>query len=427
MFDTNMNRENIYFVLFEQQKEFDDKKPFVDRELIGKIFSLMKLKLPIVITGLRRSGKSTLLHIVKEKLNLSKKEYIYINFNDERLVDFGLEDFQKILDFINENNYLEKCYLFLDEIQETNGWEKWIDRIKEKHPIFITGSNSKLLSKEISTILTGRSINVNLFPFSYKEFLDSNSIDIKNWKMDLKVQSVLRKEFNEYLSIGGIPKVIVDKDKRLLKEYYENILYRDIIKRFNKNLEKPIKEVSVYLLSNVSNELSIRSLSKTIQIKNLSTLKSILDTFEKGYLFFFVNKFDFSVKKQIQNPRKIYCIDNGFVTDLGFRFSENKGKILENLVFLELKRNEKDIYYFSEKGECDFLLREGTRIKEAMQVCYDLNDKNRDREINGLIEAMEKFKLKEGLILTMDYEEELKIDDKKIKIIPVWKWLLFTY
>lgn len=419
-----MIKENLYYVLFEQQKEFEEKKDFVDREIIKNVFSFLHLKLPIIITGVRRSGKSTLLRIIKNKLKLKKNEYLYVNFNDERLTDFSIDNFQNLLDFINENDYSEKCYLFLDEIQETTNWEKWVDRVKEKHSIFITGSNSRLLSKEISTILTGRSINVGLYPFSYREFLDANEIETENWKLDLKTQSALRKEFLNYTLFGGIPKVIIDSDKRLLKEYYENLIYRDIIKRFNKNLEKPIKEISIYLLSNVSNELSIRSLSKLIQVKNLSTLKTILDTFEKAFLFFFLNKFDFSVKKQIQNPRKVYCIDNGFIGEVGFKFSENKGRILENLVFIELKRNGREIYYFSEKGECDFLLREGTKINGAIQVCFDLNEKNRDREISGLKTAMEKFKLKKGLLLTNDQEEEIKFDNNLIKVLPVWKWLL---
>src|SRR3989344_1287405 len=319
-----MDREDLYYVAFEQQKELKEKKNFVERELTKKVFSFIHLKLPIIITGVRRSGKSTLLYIMKNKLKLKEKEYFYINYNDERLINFSTEDFQKILDFLNEQNYAKNCYIFLDEIQETKDWEKWVDRIKEKHSIFITGSNSKLLSKEISTILTGRSININLYPFNFREFLDAKKINKENWKIDIKVQSYLRREFLEFLLLGGIPKVIIDNDKRLLNENYENILYRDIIKRFNKNLEKPIKEISLYLLSNISKELSIRSLSKISQIKNLSTVKTILDNFENAFLFFFINKFDFSIKKQIQNPKKIYCIDNGFVNEVGFKFSENK-------------------------------------------------------------------------------------------------------
>src|SRR3989344_2980781 len=419
-----MERKNIYYVLFEQQKEMNLENNFIKRELTKKVLSFLNLKLPIIITGVRRSGKSTLLYLIKNELKLKDKEFIYVNFNDERLTDFSIKDFQKILDFLEEEDFRGNCIILLDEIQETKGWEKWVDRIKNKHQMFITGSNSKLLSKEISTILTGRSVNVSLYPFSFQEFLNAKNIEINNWKIDLKIQAKLRKYFNEFFSIGGIPKVIVDNDKRLLRENYENILYRDIIKRFNKNLEKPIKEISVYLSSNISNEVSLRALSKTIQIKNLSTLKSILESFENSFLFFFVNKFDFSVRKQIQNPRKVYCIDNGFITEIGFRLSENKGKILENLVFIELKRNGKEVYYLSEKKECDFVIRNGAKINEAIQVCYEFNNKNKERELGGLLEVLKKFNLKKGLILTYNQEDELNIENKKIFIKPVWKWIL---
>ena len=157
-----MKRETLYYVLFEQQKEFQEESEFVNRELTKKVLSFTQLKIPIIITGVRRAGKSTLLKIIKKELQLKEKDCLYINFNDERLIDFSIENFQNVLDFLNEQGYKENCFLFIDEIQEADKWEKWIDRIKEKHPILITGSNSKLLSKEISTVLTGRSINISL-------------------------------------------------------------------------------------------------------------------------------------------------------------------------------------------------------------------------------------------------------------------------
>src|SRR3989344_2913787 len=406
-----MKREDIYYVLFEQQKDFLKDRDFFERELKNKVLSLLNLKLPIIITGVRRSGKSTLLYIIKKDLKLKEKKFLYINFNDERLSQFSVEDFQKIMDFIQEQEYKENCFLFIDEIQEVDKWEKWIDRIKENHQIIITGSNSKLLSKEISTILTGRSINVSLYPFSFTELLEAKKVHTKNWEVDLNVQSKIRKEFSEYIISGGLPKRIIENDDIILQENYENILYRDIIKRFNINLEKPIKEISLYLLSNISKELSLRSLSKTIEIKNISTVKSILDTFEKAFVLFFINKFDFSIKKQIKNPKKVYCVDNGFITKGGFKFSENKGKLLENIVFIKLKNKyNNEIYYFSDKNECDFIVRVDSKIEKAIQVCYDLNDENKEREINGLINAMEKFNLKSGLILTLDKDEEIKKD-----------------
>ena len=418
-----MKREDLYLIISEQQKDFEEEKPTIPRELTKTAINLVSLQIPIIITGVRRCGKSFLLKLIKQELKLKEKEYLYLNFNDERLVKFTIEDFQKITDFLNEQNYKEKCIIFVDEIQEITGWEKWIDRIKSKHTLFITGSNSKLLSREISTVLTGRSLNLSLTPFNFIEFLNARNIELKSWKLDLKEQSRLRSEFNSFLLSGGLPQRVISNNNIIIKELYENILYRDIIKRFGK-LTKQIKEISIYILSNPSSLLSLREISKMSKIKNISTIKSILDSFENAFFFFFISKFDYSIKKQIQNPRKVYCIDNGFLVNLGFRLSEDKGKLLENLVFIELKRREKEIFYYYEKNECDFVIRKGNKITEAIQVCYELNGNNKERELSGLVEAMNKFNLKEGLILTYDQDDELIINNKIIKVIPIWKWIL---
>ncbi|MBT4377100.1 ATP-binding protein [archaeon] len=419
-----MKKEELYELLYGQQKDFEEINDLVDRSLIKDLKNLVKLQMPIIITGVRRCGKSSLLSLVKDNLHLKEKEFLYINFNDERFVGFEVSNFQDILNYIVENDYSKNCFLFIDEIQEVNNWEKWVDRIKSKFNIFITGSNSKLLSTEISTVLTGRSINISLYPFSFLEFLIFNKVELKNYKLDKNIQRIIKKNFKDYFENGGFPKMVKDKNRIILKEIYENIIYRDIVNRFNKNLIKPIKEISVYLQSNIATDLSLRTLSKISGIKNLATLKNILEAFESSFLFFSTNKFDYSVKKQIQNPKKIYSIDNGFSFNLGFKFSEDLGNFLENLVAIELKRREKDIFYHRKKNECDFVVREGKSILEAIQVCYRLNKENRGREINGLLDAMNKFKLKKGLILTYDDEEEIVTEGKKIIVKPVWKWLL---
>src|SRR3989338_6179637 len=216
-----MERDKIYYVLFEQQKDFKDERlKIIPRELTSQILYFLPLKLPLVITGVRRSGKSTLLRILTEELTLEEKDYLYVNFNDERLISFSPDDFQKILDFLEEQNYKKNCYLLIDEIQEVNNWEKWIDRIREKHQLIITGSNSKLLSKEISTILTGRSINIHLYPFSFREFLKAKMIIPDNANLDLKVQSKIRAAFSHYLELGGIPKAALDENEKILTELY---------------------------------------------------------------------------------------------------------------------------------------------------------------------------------------------------------------
>ena len=419
-----MERKELYSVLFEQQKDFEQTKDLVDREKSEDIIKLKTLKMPVIITGVRRCGKSSIFKIIKNRMGLNEKEYLYVDFNDERLVDFSISNFQIIIDFLDENNYKKNCVLFIDEIQEADGWEKWIDRIRQKYIIFISGSNSKLLSKEISTILTGRSLNFSLFPFSFKEFLNSKGTDINQWKLSLKAQSEIRKNFDKFVESGGLPQRVISDQEIIVSELYENILYRDIISRFNKNLVKPIKEISLYLISNVNSDTSLRNLSYLSGIKNLSTIKRILDAFENAFLFFSISKFDYSIKKQLQNPKKIYCIDNGFVTSLGFRFTQNKGNLLENLVAIELKRRGNDIYYYKDKLECDFLIKEKLKIVGAIQVCFNLDEKNEKREFNGLVEAIKKFNLKKGLVLTYGQEEEIEIEKKKIIIKPVWKWLL---
>ena len=419
-----MERDNLYFVLFEQQKDFEQTKGLVNREKTDEITKLSLLKMPIIITGIRRCGKSSLLKLIKNKLKLKEKEHLYIDFNDERLINFSVDDFQKIIDFLEENDYKKDCILFIDEIQEVKGWEKWVERIRKKHIVFISGSNSKLLSKEISTVLTGRSINFNLYPFSFREFLEYKKIDIKNWKISLGIQSKIRKNFDIFIETGGFPQRILSNNDIIVSELYENILYRDIISKFNKNLSKPIKEISLYLISNISSDISLRTLSSFSGIKNIATVKKILDAFENAFLYFTLNKFDYSIKKQIQNPKKIYCVDNGIVTSLGFRFSQNRGNLLENFVAIELKRKGKDFYYHKENSECDFVIKNNLKIVGAIQVCFNFNEKNEKRELDGLLEAMKKFNLNEGIILTYDQEKEFKVENKNIIIKSIWRWLI---
>lgn len=419
-----MKKDLLYQVLYSQQQDFLLLKDLVDREKTTEVIKLLKLKLPIIITGIRRCGKSSLLKLILNKLKLTKTDFLYINFNDERLINFNDENYQNILDYLEENGYNKRSYLFLDEIQEVKNWEKWVDRIKEKFPIIITGSNSQLLSSEISTILTGRSISISLFPFSFREYLNYKKINLTNYLLDTKLQNKIKLNFKEYYSMGGMPKMIIEKDNIILKELYENIIYRDIVRRFNPNLTKPIKEISIYLLSNVSSDVSLRTLSKVSGIKNLGVLSEIYSSFEKAFLFFMINRFDYSIKKQIQNPKKVYSIDVGFPNNLGFKFSEDLGNIFENLVAISLKQEGFEIYYYREKVECDFVIREKTKITKAIQATYELNDKNREREIRGLLEAMNKFGLREGLILTYDEEDEFEVNKKKIIVKPLWKWLI---
>lgn len=411
-------------ILSSQQGGFFSSQNLIRREAVSNVVSLLKLKLPLIITGVRRCGKSSLMMLVMRELKLSRKKCLFVDFSDERLIDFEHDDFQKIEDFLAENKYSEKSFLFIDEVQEVKHWEKWVNRLKEKHPIIITGSNSRLLSKEIASTLTGRSINLHLEPFSFKEFLTAKKISTESYLLDSKKQALIRSGFVDYQNFGGFPKMVLSEDETILRELYDNILYRDVIARLGANFEKPVKELSAYFLSNPSGKISSRKAAEVMGITNLLSVKKVLNAFENSFLFLFLPKFDFSIKKQIQNPKKLYCIDNGFITALGFHFSDNEGKMLENLVAIELKRRSKETYYSSETKECDFVIKDGSKIVEAMQVAWKLTPENREREISGLIEAMKKFKLKKGTILTNDQEEEITSNGKKIVIKQVWKWLL---
>jgi len=420
----SMDRSALYSVLFSQQESFFEPKNLVSRESVSKILSLLKLKLPIVITGIRRCGKSSLMVLVREELKLNKKNCLFIDFSDERLINFDYSDFEKIESYLIENNYEGNVFLFVDEVQEVKHWEKWVNRLKEKHQMIITGSNSKLLSKEIASTLTGRSISLHLQPFGFKEFLQAKKVNMDNYLIDTKKQAVLRKSFAEYSKNGGFPKMVLSNDETILRELYENILYRDVVARLGKNLEKPVKELSASFLANPSSSVSSRRAADLTGVKNLLTIKKVLNAFENSFLYIFISKFDYSVRKQIKNPRKTYCSDNGFLTKLGFAFSDNEGKLLENIVAIELKRRSKDMYYFNDTRECDFVIKEGNKIVEAIQVTTKVANENEEREIGGLLGAMNKFNLKEGLILTNDQEEERKQENKKIILKPIWKWLL---
>jgi hypothetical protein len=238
-------------------------------------------------------------------------------------------------------------------------------------------------------------------------------------------KGTLKKFFNEYLEKGGFPEYLQTDKQEYLKVVYENILYRDIITRYNLPHEKTIKEVVYYAVSNIGKEISFNRLRKLTQLTSATTIREYFEYFENSYLTFLIPRYSRSLKKQIYYNKKVYFIDTGMAKILGFRTSDDLGRMLENIVFLHLKRQNKEIYFHKEKHECDFVIKEGIQITEAIQVTHDLTE-NRNREIDGILEVLNKYKLKEGLILTSDQDEEIIENKKKIIIKPIWKWLLET-
>ena len=376
-----------------------------------------------VISGVRRCGKSTLLHEIR--LKNSEKDYFF-NFDDERLVNFKVEDFQLLYEVFIELFGKQSTFYF-DEIQNVAGWERFVRRLHDyKNKVYITGSNASMLSRELGTHLTGRFYQQELFPFSFSEFLEyTGNSKPKTSLLNTEQKVQLHREFLSFFNKGGFPGYLQSGNTQYLKSLYESIIYRDVMVRNGLTNEKEILELVHFVASNTSKLFSYNSLTKVIGVKNATTVKSYLSFLENTYLLFLVNKYDFSVKKQIQNPKKIYFIDLGLVKELGFHHSEDNGRLLENLVFIELKRRGKEVYYHSQKYECDFVIKEKNRITEAIQVCWSVfNQTTREREVDGLVEALICYNLKEGLILTDDEEDEFAINNLKIAVKPTWKWLL---
>lgn len=403
-------------IIQDQAKTFKEKETGVTREIDFKKY--LKTEQIIVISGIRRSGKSTLLKQFSEYC----QNYYYLNFDDERLIDFSVSDFQNLM-VVFQKQYPSKT-IFLDEIQNVQKWERFARRIfEEGYKIFITGSNAKLLNSELATHLTGRYYKIELYPFSFKEFLRFNKVNYN--QITSKKEAEILKNFGSYLENGGFPEYVKTKNHESLKQIFEDIVHRDILTRFKIREVKNFKLLVNYLFSNFTAETNYNSLKNLLDFKSATTVKNYIEFMQGSYLVFELFKYDYSLKKQYVSNKKNYIIDNGVRNAVAFSFSKDSGKLLENLTFLELKRRREEIFYYKGKKECDFLIRRGFQIKEVIQVSQTLsNPETEEREIAGLLEAMEKFKLKKGLIITESEEGERIIKHKKIKIVPAWKWLL---
>lgn len=377
----------------------------------------------IIISGVRRCGKSVLLQQIRNKM--PQRDYFF-NFDDDRLSNFTSGHFQQLYEVFIEL-FGEQQYFYFDEIQNVSGWEHFARRLyNQGKKIFITGSNSRMLSRELGTHLTGCYIAMELYPFSFPEYLRFRGLEhLLGPIAGTTAKGEIQGAFHSYLKQGGFPLYLKTGEDIVLKTLYDNILYKDIMVRNQIVNEREVKELVYFTVSNIGKPLTYTSLSKVIGVRNATTVKNYLEFAENTYLLFSVSKLDYSVKAQLRNPKKIYAIDNGIISRLGFHFSGEEGRLLENLVYIELRRNAKEVFYHqSGNTECDFVVRDGFRVSEAIQVChaFDLYG-TREREIRGLVEAMETYHLDEGLIITAFHEEEIEQDGKRIHILPAWKWM----
>jgi hypothetical protein len=417
-----MDREVLKQVIADQ-KEYQLPKTFFNRIQSHNIQKFVTDPNILIITGIRRSGKSTIQRILQQEL--SESDY-YFNFDDERLINFKVQDFQTLLEVFIEL-FGKQATFYFDEIQNIEGWERFVRRLYESgNKIFITGSNAKLLSKEFGTHLTGRYIQLEVYPLSFKEIIQHEYPEVLNKKaLSTDNIGIILHHFADYFKHGGIPEYFKFRKSEYLKDLYEGILYRDIVARYNIANERHLRELVYYFASNIGKEFSYTKLSETVSLSSPNTVSSYCSYLEKCYLCFFVNRYSHSLKKQIQYNKKCYMIDPAMIRTIGFRISEDKGRLLENIVFLHLKMKGLEIYFHKNTKECDFIIRKNNQIIQAIQVTLNLADKKvKNREIEGLIEAMKTYGLYEGFIITENEQNILEIEQFKIRIIPIWKWLL---
>lgn len=419
-----MERE-ILKKIISDQREYRPPKNFFDRSQSEVIQRFKDDPSIVILSGIRRSGKSTIMRLLQSE---QAESDCYFNFDDERLIDFTVEDFQMLLEVFVELFGVQKNFYF-DEIQNIIGWERFVRRLYEQdRKIFITGSNANLLSRELGTHLTGRNIQLEVYPLSFREIVLHERADLVNKQALSTVDSgTLAGLFNEYMTYGGIPEYVKFHKQEYLKNLYEGIIYRDIIARHKISNEKAVKQLVYTFASNVGKEFSYSKISETLGLGSATTVSSYCTYLEDCYLCFFLTRYSHSLSKQIQSNKKCYMIDPALIRLVGFRVGQDRGRLLENAVFLHLQMQGDEIYFHKEKRECDFIIRKGDQIVQAIQVCVDLSDeKVRKREVEGLLEAMQAYGLRKGTIVTEYTEEKIVLNDQQVHIIPAYKWLLLS-
>ena len=409
-------------IIILQKRELEKKlkELYIPREAEIKEIQSDLIK---VIIGPRRAGKSLFsMHSLSRQPNFG-----YVNFDDEKLID--VTDYNEIICAVDDV-YNKPKYLLLDEIQNLAKWELFVNRLQRQgYKLIITGSNSRLLSSELATHLTGRYSSVLLFTFSPKEFLKFNrqkATEVEN-----------KAHLNSYLELGGYPEPLVKKlnYKEYLSTLLDSIIYKDIVKRFKIRSAQGVEDLASYLVSNVAKDYSYNTLMQVTKCKSVHTVEKYLGYLEESFVLFRLNRFSFKLKVQVKSPKKIYCFDNGFIFAKAFKISSDIGRIYENTVAIKLKKLELErkisIFYWKnqQQQEVDFVIKKDTRVQQLIQVCFRITDSVvKRREVRALLLASKELKCRNLLVITTDCEEEIEEEwfgiKRTIKFIPLWKWLL---
>jgi len=435
-----MNKNEIIEILQDWNFWKKDLEVGIERTVyLDKLKSFLKTGQIVTITGARRAGKSFLMRQLIRSLiseGVNRSNILMVNFEDPRFTELDAKTLQRLygvyLEFLNPEG---EVFIFLDEVQEVFEWERWVRAIHElnKARLVVSGSNAKLLDKELSTLLTGIHIDLVVFPLSFKEYLAFNRIDLKD-RLDFVSKRVeIEGFFRKYFEWGSFPEVVLlsSERKQILLHYFDDIINKDLIRRYRIRKSESLNSLARFYLANISSSITFNSLEKFLDI-SADTVEKFSCYLEDAYLLFFLKRFSFKVKEQEKSPRKVYAIDTGLANTIGFRFSQNLGGLAENIVFLELVRrrvlekNNLELYYWKDPQhrEVDFVVKESLNVTQVLQVCWEINrPETKIREIKALLKAMEKLKLNEGFVITQDLEKEESIRDKKIRYVPLWRWL----
>lgn len=436
-----MNKVEITDILKDWnfwEKPWDDgiPRPFY----VEKMRGYLDIGQVLVITGVRRSGKSFLMKQLASSLHkegIEKKNILFINFEDPRWLK---RDAALLFDIFETYRELmqpgEKPYIFLDEVQEVDGWERWVRTMHElnKATLIVSGSNAKLLGYESGTVLTGRHLDIDVYPLSFREFLSFKGIQSVS---DLEDASMVRGCLREYLAKGSFPALAFLQDglKEWFLDYYEDVLEKDVIKRFKIRKTEELKTLLNFYMSNISKLSTFNSVAKFLKISP-DTAEKFTAYFEQSYLLFFMKRFSFGFKKQQKSPRKIYSVDTVLAGSIGFRMSDDFGRVAENIVYLEYLRRKifnpgQELFYWKDEQsgrdgrEVDFVVKNGNHILEIVQVCMgDLSEDTKKREVRAIRKAIKKLDPQKIIVITDEHENIEDLDDIKINYIPLWKWLL---
>lgn len=405
---TMLRQNQIAQVIDIQEATYKPSKGEILREQLQQIKNYPEYA--SIITGLRRVGKSTLLRqIAKSK---QYKHTTYLNFDDIRLTNFETDDFNRLYKEIKDRESEE---LFFDEIQLVKGWEIFIHQLlREGYTVYISGSNATLLSVDLGTHLTGRNLQKELFPFSYTEFLTFE-------KMEASAAS-----FQKYMLRGGIPEYLRTQEPLILSSLLDDVLIRDIAVNKGVSNVQSLRQLAIYLLTNIGKPYSANRLKSVCGVSSSTTVSDYISYMIDAYLVGSIGLYSNSLQVTARNPKKVYCYDTGLIASLSLSKTPDKGRLLENQVFIWLRHKYAlyHIFYERGKGECDFVAVDTTNHPELLlQVCYELNDDNFQREMNGLTEAMQKYQLRVGFIITADVEDEFNTEAGKVNVVKAWKWM----